>query len=231
MPAAQPPGRSSAESRPIARADRGRSLRARPWSSWASASAPPGRGRPEPQAGSAGAGAGLAQAQALRTARAACRLLPGGTMYERGRPRAAGPESAGPRRHGHAGRADRPCRIGGACQLRAWGKGPSARAARAVRSAEARSLAGRVSLGLGPADSEVRTRNMRSARSGSLLTGLTVRLPQLVLGPPTRGHATLHTVTETRSESPRPSEHVQATCTARTSARTPNTERAAPRAA
>ena len=59
---------------------------------------------------------------------------------------AAAPGSAGPTAM-LAGLTD-PA-IGGACQLRAWGKGQGAWAAWAVRSAEARSLAGRVSLGLG----------------------------------------------------------------------------------
>jgi hypothetical protein len=182
------PGRSSAKSRPIAGTRRGRrahlarlgfcqcAARAGPagtpsWQCWRT-----GRRRPG----------------GLQERPAACSLV-GQFMIV-----AAAPGSAGPRRHGHAGRVDRPCRIGGACQLRAWGKRQAAWTARAVRSAEARSLAGRVSLLV---SAKVRTQSMRSARSGrSLLTGLTVRLPQLVQGPPTRGHATVHTVTETKSE-------------------------------
>ncbi len=116
-------------------------------------------------------------------------------------PPPAGPGSVGPRRHGHwhAGRADRPCRLGGACQLRAWGKGQGAWAAWAVRSAEVTSLAGRVSLGLGRSpDSEHEIRPQWQSPHLHLM----LRLPQLALWPPTRGHATVHIVTVTESIRP-----------------------------
>ena len=85
---------------------------------------------------------------------------------------AAAPGSAGPTAM-LAGLTD-PA-IGGACQLRAWGKGQAAWTAGAVRSAEARSLplAGRVSLGLGrspDSEHEIRPRWQSPHWSHSAIT-------------------------------------------------------------